>query len=108
MWRVGGERDCECGGHVEDRAWCAARDVEWSVDGLPDGEREHVGGGDVVYVDEVALLAAVFEDVGSFVACEGTAEDAGDAGVGGVAGHAGPVDIVVAQGRDGDVVVFPG
>src|SRR5207302_9160393 len=60
-------------------------------------QRQHVGVGDVAYVDEVPGLTAVFEYVRRGARLEGAAENAGHAGVGRVAGHAWAVHVVVAQ-----------
>ena len=69
------------------------------------GEGEHVGPGDVVDVDEVAALAAVLEHQRRLAGREAAAEEAGHTGVGRVAGHPRSVDVVVAQGGDGDAVL---
>ena len=61
-------------------------------------QRQQVGPGDVVDVDEVAHLAAVLEDPRRLAALERGAEHRRDPAVRRVPGHPGAVDVVVAQG----------
>lgn len=104
-WAGGGGGLVECFSKLEDGVWCPGCDVDGSVVGFGDRQCLHGGRGDVVHVDEVSELGAVFMNAGRVAALEGAAKNAGDPGVRGVGWHPGPVYVVVPEDADPDVAL---